>query len=113
MSFRPRSMLAALPVLLALVIAPAANAHCGLIDASVVSGKAWYGLSDAPPTLLFDIADDEATQRDYANEANGTYYVATKRRAVRLDRDAGLEHLLAGSRTRSARRSSASRGRRS
>lgn len=78
MSFRPRRMLAALPVLLALVIAPAANAHCGLIDASVVSGKAWYGLSDAPPTLLFDIADDEATQRDYANEANGTYYVATK-----------------------------------
>ena len=77
MSFRPRRMLAALPVLLALVIAPAANAHCGLIDASVVSAKAWYGLSDAPPTLLFDIADDEATQRDYANEANGTYYVAT------------------------------------
>ncbi len=78
MSFRPRSMLAALPVLLALVIAPAANAHCGLIDASVVSGKAWYGLSDPPPTLLFDIADDEGTLRDYANEANGTYYVATK-----------------------------------
>ena len=77
MSFRPRSMLAALPVLLALVIAPAANAHCGLINASVVSAKAWYGLSDAPPTLLFNIADDEGSGRDYANEANGTYYVAT------------------------------------
>ena len=70
-------MLAVLPVLLALVIAPAANAHCGLINASVVSAKAWYGLSDAPPTLLFNIADDEGSGRDYANEANGTYYVAT------------------------------------
>ena len=77
MSFRPRSMLAVLPVLLALVIAPAANAHCGLINASVVSAKAWYGLSDAPPTMLFNIADDEGSGRDYANEANGTYYVAT------------------------------------
>jgi Bacterial Ig domain len=78
MPMRLRSTLAALPVLVALAIAPAASAHCGLIDGSVVSGKAWYGLADPPPTLLFDIADDEGTPRDFANQANGTYYVGTQ-----------------------------------
>jgi Bacterial Ig domain/Bacterial Ig-like domain len=78
MPVRPRSLLAVLPVLLALVIAPSASAHCGLIDASVMSAKNWYGLSDPPPTLLFDIADDERSLRDYANEATGAYFVATQ-----------------------------------
>jgi Bacterial Ig domain len=78
MPVRLRNTLAALPVLVALAIAPAASAHCGLIDGSVVNGKAWYGVADPPPTLLFDIADDEGTSRDFANQANGTYVVATQ-----------------------------------
>jgi hypothetical protein len=70
-------MLAALPVLLALLLAPSASAHCGLIDAYVLNGKAWYGASEAPPTVLFDMADDEGTPRDFMNETTGSWLTAT------------------------------------
>jgi hypothetical protein len=64
---RLRGVLAALPVLLALVLVPSAGATCGLIDAFVPSGKAWYGAADAPPTVIFDMADDEASSKDFIN----------------------------------------------
>jgi hypothetical protein len=70
-------MLAALPVLLALLLVPSASAHCGLIDAYVLNGKAWYGTSDAPPTVLFDMADDEGTPRDFMNETTAAWLNAT------------------------------------
>ncbi|MEO9175764.1 MAG: Ig-like domain-containing protein, partial [Gaiellales bacterium] len=45
-----------------------------VIDSYVVNGKAWYGPADTPPTLLFDIADDESTPHDVLNEVTGDYY---------------------------------------
>ena len=96
MSFRPRSMLAALPVLLALVIAPAANAHCGLIDASVVSGE---GLVRAVRCSA-DAAVQHRRRRGVAarlrERGERDLLRRDERRAVRLGRDTGLEHLLAG-----------------
>ena len=46
--------------------------------------------------MLFDIADDEGSGRDFANEANGTYYVATSAGPFGWAVTPGLEHLLAG-----------------
>jgi Bacterial Ig domain len=74
MHARLRTLLAAVPVLAALALAPSASATCGLIDGYVVNGKAWYGPADTPPTLLFDIADDESTPHDILNEVTGEYY---------------------------------------
>jgi hypothetical protein len=73
---RLRGVLAALPVLLALVLAPGASAHCGLIDAYTPNGKAWYAASDPPPTVLFDMADDEGTARDFMNETTASWLSA-------------------------------------
>ncbi len=67
MPSRLRGVLAVLPVLLAFVLVPSASATCGLIDAYVPSGKSWYGAADAPPTVLFDMADDENSQKDFFN----------------------------------------------
>ena len=53
---------------------PTASATCGLIDGYVVNGKTWYGPNDAPPTLLWDIADDQCTPHDVLNEVTGGYY---------------------------------------
>jgi hypothetical protein len=64
---RLRGVLAALPVLLACVLAPSASATCGLIDAFVPSGKSWYSPADAPPTVIFDMADDEGSSKDFIN----------------------------------------------
>jgi hypothetical protein len=74
---RLRGVLAALPVLLALVLAPAASAHCGLIDAYVLNGKVWYSANEAPPTVLFDMADDEGTARDFMNETTASWLSAS------------------------------------
>jgi hypothetical protein len=74
MHARIRTLLAAVPVLAALALAPSASATCGVIDSYVVNGKTWYGPSDTPPTLLFDIADDESTPHDVLNEVTGEYY---------------------------------------
>jgi hypothetical protein len=76
MPTRLRGVLAALPVLLVLVLAPGASAHCGLIDAYVLNGKVWYSANDAPPTVLFDMADDEGTARDFMNETTASWLSA-------------------------------------
>jgi hypothetical protein len=77
MPTRLRGVLAALPVLLALLLVPSASAHCGLIDAYVLNGKAWYSANEAPPTVLFDMADDEGTPRDFMNETTGAWVDGT------------------------------------
>ncbi|MDX6568852.1 MAG: hypothetical protein QOH15_1430, partial [Gaiellales bacterium] len=74
---RFRGVLAALPILLALQLAPSASAHCGLIDAYVLNGKAWYSANETPPTVLFDMADDEGTPRDFMNETTGSWLNGT------------------------------------
>jgi hypothetical protein len=71
---RLRTLLSAVPILAALSLAPSAAASCNLIDGYVVNGKPWYGPLDTPPTLLFDVADDEATPHDIYNEVTGEYY---------------------------------------
>ena len=71
---RVRTLLSAVPILAALALAPSAVASCGVIDGYVVNGKTWYGPADTPPTLLFDLADDESTPHDILNEVTGEYY---------------------------------------
>jgi hypothetical protein len=77
MPTRLRGVLAALPVLLAFVLVPSASATCGLIDGYVPSGKAWYSANDVPPTILFDMADDEASQKDFMNVTTQAWLSAT------------------------------------
>jgi hypothetical protein len=64
----------ALPLLAALALVPSASATCNLIDGYVINQKAWYGPADNPPTLLWDIADDQSTPHDVLNENTGAYY---------------------------------------
>jgi Bacterial Ig domain len=75
---RLRGVLAALAVLLTFVLVPSASATCGLIDAYVPSGKLWYSAADAPPTVLWDMADDERTPRDFMNVTTTVWLVATQ-----------------------------------
>jgi hypothetical protein len=78
MPTRLRGLLAALPVLLTtLVLVPSASATCGLIDAYVPTGKLWYSALDTPPVVLFDMADDERSQKDFMNETTASWLVAT------------------------------------
>jgi hypothetical protein len=75
---RLRGTLAALAVLLTFVLIPSASATCGLIDAYVPGGKIWYSAADVPPTVLWDMADDEQTPRDFMNATTTIWLVATQ-----------------------------------
>jgi hypothetical protein len=77
MPTRLRGVLAVLPVLLVLVVAPSASATCGMIDGYVPGGKVWYSANDAPPTILFDMADDEGSDKDFMNITTQAWLSAT------------------------------------
>ncbi|HEY1478470.1 MAG TPA: Ig-like domain-containing protein, partial [Gaiellales bacterium] len=77
MQQRLRSLLASIPVVAVLALAPSASATCNAINATVQNGKAWYGAADAPPTLIFNIADDQGTYHDTLNEVTGSYFATT------------------------------------
>jgi hypothetical protein len=77
MPTRLRGVLAALALLATFVLAPAASATCGVIDAFVPSGKPWYSAADVPPTVLWDIVDDERSPKDFMNTTTGSWLVAT------------------------------------
>lgn len=77
MSTRLRGLLAALPVLIALALVPSASATCGTIDAFVQNGKIWYAPTDAPPLVVFDVADDERSPKDFLNETTAIWLSAS------------------------------------
>ena len=77
MPTRLRGLLAALPVLIALALVPSASATCGTIDAFVQNGKIWYAPTDAPPSVVFDVADDERSPKDFLNETTAIWLSAS------------------------------------